>query len=475
MYGGYRDSFGGGALAAAFQELNRLTDHGRLMGRSLAEEAIASTRAVSGALEELNRAGDCARLMGRSLAEEAIASTRLVSGAVEELNRAEDCARLMGRSLAEEAIASTRAISGALEKLDRISDYGRLMERSLVEEVITAKRAASAAFEEMESRAELVRTAALLQPEIRRLAEGVQAYQGAAEAVHARLEAMQPSTATLAAFNEGIASTRADMDALLRDAPVIDRFVQDTLATLDWRHLHGILGPTDHLQRATAELVASYLAFDPLVVSPRLSDLAFTIETLPGIEIYAHANLLRGLGYVGTGRPAESEDEEEEPRLKQQIAEKGGVTLQSLLSAHYPGFFHVWQGTRAALTPSNPDRVRHYCTSCRQLLLELLPLAAPDEAVRGWTSDPEHYVNQNPKNRPTWQARILFLFERADLRQRGQFAISDARAAMAVYSRLNKGVHKLEPAFDSRQFTDLQIRGDNLLLFVLLVSIEAQH
>src|SRR5262249_27783855 len=124
------------------------------------------------------------------------------------------------------------------------------------------------------------------------------------------------------------------------------------------------------------------------------------------------------------------------------------------------------------VSSSNPDHVRHYCVSQRQLLLELLSIAAPDSEIRRWTSSPEHFQQRKVSNQPTWRARILYVCSNADRGRYGNFAGSDAGSALEIYDRLNRGVHQSTPPLDQRGVTDLRVRANCLLLFIVMISVK---
>lgn len=352
------------------------------------------------------------------------------------------------------------AYSSLADELHQAQRPYQLLEESLDRKALQVHADLSAMAAEVErQRSDLLSAAAVPRFEI------------VSETVLDHLKALHSALAEQARFGEIVAARRVEVEEFLRQSTAIDRLAQDTLATFDWRKLHAALGPVEELRKLTDDLSTAYQRLKDLAKNQVPSPLDLTIGSFPGIEIYAHMNLLRGLAWEGSTEPAE----EEEPRRREEIAEESGGSLLGLLSTHRPDLLHMRRGAGEAVASGNPDRVRQYCASMRQLLLELLRTAAPDTEIRKWTTDPRHYQELNPKNQPTWRARIEYLCNRADRRRYTHFVVRDAASALGVYRRLNKGVHAINAGFSSRQVTDLQIRSDNLILFVLLISIETRH
>jgi hypothetical protein len=55
------------------------------------------------------------------------------------------------------------------------------------------------------------------------------------------------------------------------------------------------------------------------------------------------------------------------------------------------------------------------------------------------------------------------------------FVVKDVKVGLAIFDNLNKGTHQVNAGFSPRELTDLQIRADNLLLFLLEMTAEAEQ
>lgn len=295
----------------------------------------------------------------------------------------------------------------------------------------------------------------------------------ASEAVLERIRALgEPALEVSSRLQDIYAEQHAVADAFRDQYLALDRYIE-RLPTFDWERLAGALGPIDELHRVTADLAAAYSEIDAGLKAEWSSIFALGVEGLPGIELYAHLNLLSGLATgAGSAAPEADAEAEEEEAQQEEIAEEGYATLHGLLAAHRPELVEPWLGGKEGLS-ARYDAVRKYCACQRLVLLELLTLAAPSSRVRAWSSNPEHFRNRDPKCEPTWRARILYLCDKASRADYGHFVLTDIRAAWSVYGLLNKGVHATRTGFTQRQVRDLQIRSDNLILMALMISIEA--
>lgn len=252
----------------------------------------------------------------------------------------------------------------------------------------------------------------------------------------------------------------------------IHRITEQALREVDWHRIDEVLRGGPEIHEAAADLIGAYADLDFFGQIERSFD--FSLDSFPALEVYGHSSLLRSLSHLGGAEPAEAEEDEEQEE-REELGQRGRVSLQTLLGSRHPKLMHMWVGARKALNSQNPDRIRQYCASQRQLLLELLRVAAPDHAVKAWSDDAENFWSRNPKNQPTWQARLRFLCAQADRQDYGSFVVVDAESALKIYSLLNKGVHEVQAGFNSRQIGDLRLRADNLLLFVVMLSGEGKN
>lgn len=120
-------------------------------------------------------------------------------------------------------------------------------------------------------------------------------------------------------------------------------------------------------------------------------------------------------------------------------------------------------GARKSLRSNNPDRIRHFAISLRELFTRVLHSLAPDEKVGEWSQDPNHYH----KGRPTRRARLLFACREINQDPFSNFIEKDIDAVIAFLKLFQKGTHEAKSNFTDAQLTALQNRAESTLRFLL--------
>ena len=93
-------------------------------------------------------------------------------------------------------------------------------------------------------------------------------------------------------------------------------------------------------------------------------------------------------------------------------------------------------------------RVRHGSVSLRELCMHVLRHLAPNDKVRAWTQKPNHYH----EDRPTRQARILYICRHVNYGPYGRYLEKSVNATVAFLHALNS-LHDVQP-----MVSDFQLR-----------------
>lgn len=138
--------------------------------------------------------------------------------------------------------------------------------------------------------------------------------------------------------------------------------------------------------------------------------------------------------------------------------------LELLLEKLNKKFIPLLRGARSVLYSDNPDKIRHYMISARELLTHVLHNLAPDEEVNKWCTNPEFIV----EGRPTRKARLYYICK--DLNELEDFLGKDIKAMIGVFDFLNRGTHKLEMALTPNMLKIINLRFESALQFLLEIK-----
>ena len=187
------------------------------------------------------------------------------------------------------------------------------------------------------------------------------------------------------------------------------------------------------------------------------------ISALPSIEFFSASNLIS----VITVKDIETELSEERQEVLDEINGEIERTLPTLLAELDKGLVQMWKGARTALDSSNPDHVRHFATSLRELFTHVLHRLAPDEMVRQWSANPEHFSD----NRPTRRARLLFICRDINYGPFIDFLKKDIAAVLEFTKLFQRGTHEVTAPYTEEQLVALRSRMESVLRFLIEISL----
>lgn len=243
-------------------------------------------------------------------------------------------------------------------------------------------------------------------------------------------------------------------------------FALGRLEAFDWKRLSEAAYAATDLESLRAssaaighsygELIRAVAAADPITMPPIVHD-------LPPLDIASHADFLSSLIHQEDEQSAEEDEHEAETQfLLEELRRRVHDQLEPRLERLNADFPKMWTGGAEALRGENPDRVRHFSISTRELITQVLHSLAPDERIREWSSESAHY----DKGRPTRRARILYICREISAAPYADLVDDVVRGALAKMALLQKGTHGVNPSIAERQAAALQlsIGGDLLLL-----------
>jgi hypothetical protein len=246
-------------------------------------------------------------------------------------------------------------------------------------------------------------------------------------------------------------------DVLYRNRALIDPLIWSTYSG-------GSSGPAraSPLVRSHQKLVRSYGDLSEAETSDEGKALPEPVKALPTTEVFTSAEVLEEIS-VSTQEASSEEEEirEERREIRREISAETLIRLESALAEVDPRFPRMWLGAVSALRSENPEKVRHFSTSCRELLTQLVHQFAPDGEIHQWTSDPEHF---GPNQRPTRKARLFYIcrFYRGSSKL-ASFTENDIHDVLELFNHYQRGVHSVATGFSEDEIDALEIRSAHLL------------
>jgi hypothetical protein len=186
--------------------------------------------------------------------------------------------------------------------------------------------------------------------------------------------------------------------------------------------------------------------------------LAPSVTTLPPVEFYHNSRLLEAISIS-------KKDSSAEALFNKEIVYEADYELEYLLSLLDPSLIKQWRGAKGALDSKNPDSVRHFSISMRELLNAIIHKLSPDDAVKAWTKRPEHFKD----NRPTRRARLLYICRNVNHAPFGKFLDKDIDAFLACNDIFQEGTHAIDAPFSRSLLDELRNRAGSSIRFLVRI------
>lgn len=150
------------------------------------------------------------------------------------------------------------------------------------------------------------------------------------------------------------------------------------------------------------------------------------------------------------------------------IDELVDAELTTELQSISPDLDNRWKGAVFALNPSNPDAARHFCTSAREVIIQILEIKAPDENVFEIYPDCE----LTDKGNPTRRTKINYLLQRKELRDPifVEFVDKDVENILELFRVFNDATHGSAGKYDLPQLSSIKKRVEDGIMFLSQIA-----
>ncbi len=123
-----------------------------------------------------------------------------------------------------------------------------------------------------------------------------------------------------------------------------------------------------------------------------------------------------------------------------------------------------WRGAIFSLSPNNPDAARHFCTSAREVITQILEIKAPDPHVISLL--PDCALTDNGK--PTRRSKIKYLLTKKNLLDNDfeNFVEEDMSNIIELFRMFNDGTHGSSGTFSLVQLSSIKKRVEDGIIFL---------
>ena len=142
--------------------------------------------------------------------------------------------------------------------------------------------------------------------------------------------------------------------------------------------------------------------------------------------------------------------------------------IASELADISPDLHSRWHGAIYALNPDNPDAARHFCSSSREIITQILEINAPKMKVL------EHFPDceKSKEGFPTRRAKIHYCLNRHGRANDTfeKFVSADIDNVLMLFDELNAGTHGPAGKFSLEQLVSTKIRVEDAIRFMCEIT-----
>jgi hypothetical protein len=161
--------------------------------------------------------------------------------------------------------------------------------------------------------------------------------------------------------------------------------------------------------------------------------------------------------------------EEETHQVEKDVQQETESAIEELLGKLNVELMRLLHGARQSLESTNPDKVRHFATSLRELFTHVLHTLSPDDQVKNWSNSPTHY----DRGKPTRRARLLYICRSLNHGPFSDFLEKDIDAVLEFLKLFQRGTHEITPTYTDSQLKIMLVRMESALRFLLEIGMES--
>ncbi len=194
---------------------------------------------------------------------------------------------------------------------------------------------------------------------------------------------------------------------------------------------------------------------------------ARVVSELPALEVLNSVEVLESVSTAESDAEVnqkEPELEQTKESLKIEILGQREELEQLLITAGWQDLVRMWQGANAVLnSTNNPDYVRHFAASLRELFTQVIHRLSPDNEIKKWSENKNYFHN----GRPTRKARLLYICRSINHNIFYEFVEEDVDSTLELMTLFNRATHAPIPPFSHTQLLTMQARLRAIINFLI--------
>lgn len=209
-----------------------------------------------------------------------------------------------------------------------------------------------------------------------------------------------------------------------------------------------------------------------------LSDNPASLISLPpivsrysAVEFFNGVRLAEAVTIQSDEFELDFEFEEETHQLEKYVQQDTESVLEELLGKFNVELMGLLHGARQSLESTNPDKVRHFAISLRELFTHVLHTLSPDDQVKNWSNSPEHY----DRGKPTRRARLRYICRSLKHGPFSDFIEKDIDAVLEFLKAFQQGTHGITHPYTDHQVKMMRVRMESTLRFLLEIRMESNN
>lgn len=147
------------------------------------------------------------------------------------------------------------------------------------------------------------------------------------------------------------------------------------------------------------------------------------------------------------------------------------TSITGELSDISPDLDSRWKGALFSLSPMNPDASRHFCTSAREIFIQILDHFAPDTEVL--TRFPQ--CEKTDKGQPTrrWKIKHILVNSGIVSEEAVEFVDEDINNVLQLFRVFNDGTHGSAGRFEFSQLRAIKERVESGIVYLTTICKNA--